>query len=203
MLSRALLLATAAFLCLSLVRAPYLSLQPMQNSPTVLALVLLLVCERKRWLSASSIACLVLFLWLHILGARYIYSYVPYDEWSAAVFGSTVSDWFSWERNQYDRLVHVGFGVLWMVPLTEVAMCHGHLSRWPAIGAAVLTILGVSALYEIFEWYIAVTMAPTYAEAYNGQQGDLWDPQKDMALALLGSLAVIPLLARSKSLGKI
>ena len=74
MLKRVLLLATVLFLALSLVQAPYLSLQPMQNSPTVLALALLLVCDRKGWLSTPAFSCLVIFLWLHILGARYIYS---------------------------------------------------------------------------------------------------------------------------------
>ena len=46
----------------------------------------------------------------------------------------------------------------------------------------------VSALYEIFEWSLALMMAPQSAEAYNGQQGDGFDAQKDMALALGGNL---------------
>ena len=58
-----------------------------------------------------------------------------------------------------------------------------------------MVIATVGAVYEIFEWGIAVVMAPNYAESYNGQQGDLWDPQKDMALALLGSLVSLALLA--------
>ncbi len=169
----------------------------MQNSPTVLALALLLVCERRQWLSRVSFVCLVVFLWLHILGARYIYSYVPYDEWTAAVFGSSISEWFSWERNHYDRLVHFAFGALWVGPIAEVAMRYGRLSRWTSVCLAVTAILGISALYEIFEWAIAVTMAPDYAEAYNGQQGDLWDPQKDMALAFAGSVVGALFLFRS------
>ena len=51
-----------------------------------------------------------------------------------------------------------------------------------------LAVLSISAVYEIFEWLLTVIMAPQHAEAYNGQQGDLWDAQKDMALAFVGSL---------------
>lgn len=49
-------------------------------------------------------------------------------------------------------------------------------------------ILSTSALYELFEWGIAIGLAPGAAEAYNGQQGDQWDAQKDMALATLGGM---------------
>jgi putative membrane protein len=48
-------------------------------------------------------------------------------------------------------------------------------------------VAGISAAYEVFEWALAVIAAPDFAEKYNGQQGDFWDPQKDMALALAGS----------------
>lgn len=49
-------------------------------------------------------------------------------------------------------------------------------------------MLAASALYEIFEWLLTVFMAGPDALAYNGQQGDPWDPQKDMAIAGLGGL---------------
>lgn len=48
-------------------------------------------------------------------------------------------------------------------------------------------ILATSAVYEIAEWLVAVTLAPDWADHYNGQQGDVWDAQKDMALAALGA----------------
>ena len=55
-------------------------------------------------------------------------------------------------------------------------------------------ILAMSAVYEIIEWALAMALAPDWAEAYNGQQGDMWDSQKDMALATAG--AIITLLVR-------
>ncbi|MFD2135843.1 DUF2238 domain-containing protein [Novosphingobium resinovorum] len=50
-------------------------------------------------------------------------------------------------------------------------------------------MLAGSAIYEIFEWLLTVFMAGPDALAYNGQQGDPWDPQKDMALAGISAVA--------------
>jgi putative membrane protein len=64
---------------------------------------------------------------------------------------------------------------------------------------AFLTILSMSMLYEVFEWSISIFMSPEDVEAYNGQQGDYWDAQKDMALAFSGALIMfLILLAKEK-----
>lgn len=60
-------------------------------------------------------------------------------------------------------------------------------------------IFATSALYEIFEWLLTTVMAGPAANAYNGQQGDIWDAQKDMAAAATGAVLVILAdLARSR-----
>ena len=51
-----------------------------------------------------------------------------------------------------------------------------------------LAVLAIGALYEIFEWMLTLGLSPEAAEQYNGQQGDMFDAPKDMALALLGAL---------------
>jgi putative membrane protein len=56
---------------------------------------------------------------------------------------------------------------------------------------ALLWVLSISALYEMFEWLLTLAVAGADADAYNGQQGDMWDPQKDMALAALGAIAMM------------
>lgn len=168
--------------------------QILQNIPTVAALIALLVFARRRWLSDLAYLCIIWFLWLHILGARYLYSNVPYDAWSEMIVGSRVSDWFGWQRNHYDRLVHLMFGVLCTLPAAELCRAACSMSRRWSYVAAVCVIMTVSAGYEVFEWILAHLMAPERAAAYYGQQGDMWDAQKDMALALIGSLIVaIPL----------
>ena len=187
----ALLAITCLLLAISCWRPIYPHEQFLQHIPTVVALGLLALAVRRRWFSTPALVCLVLFLWLHILGARYIYSYVPYDEWLTRVVGFSPTAWFDWRRNHYDRLVHWCFGALAILPVSELAQRYGGLGRWWAIVFAVSLVACLSSLYEIAEWIVAVVLSPEGAEAYNGQQGDLWDAQKDMALAAVGSLVAV------------
>ena len=192
----AILLGAAGLLAITLVNAPYPREQWLQHSPTVLALPALAWAARKKWLTTGALACLAGMLALHVVGARWIYSYVPYERFCDAAFGSGPQEWFGWTRNHYDRFVHLAFGLLMPLPLVESAMRHGGLSRRWALAWAVAVVAGVSAAYEALEWLLAIVAAPEMAEHYNGQQGDAWDAQKDMALAIAGSLAATAWLAR-------
>ena len=71
------------------------------------------------------------------------------------------------------------------------------LRRGHAFTLAVMTIMCSSLVYEWFEWAIALALSPDAAEAYNGQQGDLWDAHADMLMATVGSLLTGPLIRRS------
>jgi putative membrane protein len=57
-----------------------------------------------------------------------------------------------------------------------------------ALIIAVMFISATGAIYEVVEWIVSIVMSEHDAESYNGQQGDYWDPQKDMALAFVGSM---------------
>jgi putative membrane protein len=170
---------------------PYPELAPLQHVPTVL-LALAAPLLLRRWpLSTGSVAAIWLFLLLHTLGGRYIYSYVPYDDWSRALTGQTLSDLVGWSRNHYDRFIHFAFGLLWTLPVREALVRrHGVTpSLGLFMGFAFVALIG--ALYEIFEWALTIAVAADMADSYNGQQGDPWDPQKDMAMAQIGSVAAI------------
>jgi putative membrane protein len=170
---------------------PYPELAPLQHVPTVL-LALTAPLLLRRWpLSTGSVASIWLFLLLHTLGGRYIYSYVPYDDWSRALTGQTLSDLVGWSRNHYDRFIHFAFGLLWTLPVREALVRrHGVTpSLGLFMGFAFVALIG--ALYEIFEWALTIAVAADMADSYNGQQGDPWDPQKDMAMAQIGSVAAI------------
>ena len=115
----------------------------------------------------------------------------------------TLSGWspkaaFGWQRNHFDRLIHFLFGVCFTPALLQLAR-----HAWPALrlGQAftltVMTVMCASLVYEWFEWAIALALSPDAAEAYNGQQGDMWDAHADMLMATLGSLLVWPLIRRS------
>jgi putative membrane protein len=60
---------------------------------------------------------------------------------------------------------------------------------------ALSIIMSASAGYEVFEWLVAIVMAPDWADSYNGQQGDAWDAQRDMALAAAGAVVGLAIAA--------
>jgi putative membrane protein len=185
-----LVLLSTVLLALSLIGAQHLYDQPLHHVPTVLGISALFVVARWQVLSNQSALAIHAFIWLHILGARYIYSFVPYDEWCVACWGFSLSEQFSWQRNHYDRLVHFAYGALATVPQTEILVRRYQLSTVAALIASLSLVMAGSAIYEILEWMLAVVAAPDWADRYNGQQGDLWDAQKDMALAGLGAVSM-------------
>lgn len=170
----------------------------LQHSVTLLVAGFLIYATIKNNLSNKSFFLIAGFMIFHMIGARWIYTYTPYDQWIKNLFGFSINNYFGFQRNQYDRLVHFLFGIMMMIPLREIYSkwynCPGRLS----ILLAFLTILSMSMIYEVFEWSISVFLSPEDAEAYNGQQGDYWDAQKDMALALLGGLIMIVVLCLNK-----
>nr|WP_285840018.1 DUF2238 domain-containing protein [Sphingopyxis alaskensis] len=177
-----------ALLLAAQIDQPYPEVALLQHVPTMLLLVASPWLLRRWPLSTASVACIALFLALHTLGGRYVYSNVPYDDWALALTGTSLSDLFGWTRNHYDRLVHFAFGALSVIPVAEVARRRGGLGARGAMLAVLGWVLSVSALYEVFEWLLTIVAAGETADRYNGQQGDLWDAQKDMALAALGAL---------------
>jgi putative membrane protein len=162
--------------------------QALHHSLTALGLVALMLVQRRRPLPYSSFLLILIFLVLHSVAARWIYSFVPYDDWTQALFGFRLNEALGWERNNFDRLVHLSYG-----------LCFGpvffRLFRETKRAAllAVELVLSTSAVYELFEWAIAMTLAPGAAEAYNGQQGDMWDAHKDMSLATAGAVVAVAL----------
>ncbi|GAT66945.1 membrane protein [Planomonospora sphaerica] len=181
--------AFALVMALTWVAPPYPAEQALHHSLTAVALLALIPLRRHYALPPASLAAVLGFLALHSVAARWMYSYVPYDEWSAALTGVRLSDVFGWERNHFDRLVHLSYGLCAAPVLVRYLRDRWGLRPLPAVAAGVELVLSTSALYELLEWAIAVTTSPEIAEVYNGQQGDVWDAHKDIALACLGALA--------------
>ncbi|MGP4120473.1 DUF2238 domain-containing protein [Psychrobacter aquimaris] len=174
---------------------------------TLLFLALILVAYRYWYISSRSYVLAVIFLFIRIIGARYLYSYVPYDDWTQQLFGVQLGEFFGWQRNMYDRLVHFSYGLLLFNAMVESAKFIFKIrSVKLLIAIALMMNMSSSLLYELIEWGIATTLSPEAAEAYNGQQGDIWDAHKDMALALLGGLiaaAMVLFQTRKRSMIKL
>jgi putative membrane protein len=181
----ALLLVAALTSC---VKAPFPEQMYLQHLPTAVAIVLLPFVARGRILSSTAFACVIAFLLLHVLGARYIYSYVPYDAWAERLLGVNISERFAFRRNHFDRVVHFAFGLLWVRPVWEILTRRFKVPPRFGFYASVEFVLAFSLVYELFEWALTMVLSPEDAGAYNGEQGDIWDAHRDMSFALLGSL---------------
>ncbi|MDA0832810.1 MAG: DUF2238 domain-containing protein [Planctomycetota bacterium] len=186
------------FLVASCINPPYPNFLLMQHVPTLLAAWLLAYLSNRFEISRFSFASIVLFLALHTIGARYLYSYTPYDAWSEKFFGFGINETFGFERNHYDRLVHFSFGLLMAVPIQEFERRYLRLSPKVASLLAIECILATSAAYELLEWLVAVVFTPDWADKFLGQQGDIFDAQKDTALATLGAMISIGALMTTK-----
>ena len=192
-----LLLLTVAMV-LSCIGAPYPREMYLQHSPTVFLLFFLPWITRRYPISRAGFTCLVVFMLFHTLGARYIYSYVPYEQWGERLIGVSLRETFGFRRNHYDRVVHFLFGLLWTLPVWEVLMRYFRVTPRLALYFAVEFVMAASMLYEVFEWGLTMVLSPDDANAYNGQQGDMWDAQKDMALAMVGAVMAAGLMRLKK-----
>lgn len=142
-------------------------------------------------LSNTAYTLLFLFFVLHATGAHYTYAEVPYDYWARELTGHTISEFFGFHRNHFDRLVHFAYGLLVTPAAIELLD-----SRAPQRGVwrwlvPLLFMLSQSTIYELIEWLAAETFGGDLGQAYLGTQGDVWDAQKDSAMAALGALIAV------------
>ena len=167
----------------------------LENSLSVLFVVFLILSRRRFPLSNVSYTLIFVFLCLHTVGAHYTYSSVPYNRWFAAVFGSGPDQWFNFTRNHYDRLVHFCFGLLLAYPVREMFLRVAGVRGFWGYYLPLDVTMSFSMLYEVIEWAAAVTFGGELGHAYLGTQGDVWDAHKDMALATLGAVICMAVVA--------
>lgn len=167
--------------------------QALHSSLTVVGLLWLCWHDRRWAMRTGDFALICLFIAIHCIAARWLYSNVPYDAWLRQLTGWSPQQAFGWERNHTDRLIHFLYGACFTPAL------HGYFrQRWAALSSAQAFLLAIAAImcsslvYEWFEWAIALALSPEAAESYNGQQGDAWDAHADMLLATVGALVTWP-----------
>ncbi len=144
--------------------------------------------HRDKPFSDVSYVLLFLFASAHQLGAHYTYSLLPYDSWSQQLFGATITETFGFERNHYDRLVHFLFGLCCYLPVRELLR-----SRVTARGAGsywlpATLIVTIATFYELLEWLAMALLGGELGHSFLGMQGDIWDAQKDIAVAVVGAV---------------
>ena len=168
----ALILLVAIVTMITCVSPIYPHEQLLQHIGTALLFIPLITDVFKKAMPMSAFVGLACFTILHVIGARYIYSYVPYKELAVS-------------------LGLVDTGLLLFPYLVYICKKWFKQQQPIAVFMAWLMIQTGSMIYELFEWLLTIVMSADAADCYNGQQGDMWDAQKDMALALIGSTAML------------
>ena len=167
----------------------------LENALVVVFGVAIAASHRRFVLSRLSYTLIFLFLCVHEVGAHYTYAEVPYDAWLKALTGSSLNDAMGWQRNHFDRFAHFLYGLVMAYPLREfflrVADTRGFWGYFLPLDVTIST----SAIFELFEWGAAEIFAGELGTAYLGTQGDMWDAQRDMALASAGALFAMLLTA--------
>lgn len=156
----------------------------LENILVVAVFPVVLWLDRRYSFNNLTYLSLTVFVILHLFGAHMTYNAMSYFTW--------FSDWFGWKRNYYDQLVHLLFGLMVFVPFFEI-FYHQGVSRRLSYLIAFLFITGVGAWYEILEWLTMVVFCdlPEAVCSDAITQGDIWDAQKDMAYAVIGSLIAL------------
>ena len=142
-----------------------------------------------RWRFTPLVLVLVtLHAMILMVGGKYTYAEVPAFSW--------LRDEFGLARNYYDRVGHGAQGFVPAMVAREILLRNAVVRRGAWLFAIVTCIcLAISACYELVEWWVAVATGEA-AEAFLGTQGDVWDTQWDMFMALCGAIAAQLLLAR-------
>jgi putative membrane protein len=167
----------------------------LENALTAALLVYLVWSYRRFPLSNISYTLIFVFLCVHTVGSHYTYSLVPYDRWAESVFGRSVGSLFGWQRNHFDRAVHLLFGLLISYPIREIFMRIVHTRGFWGYYLPLDVTMSFSMLYELIEWAAASVFGGGVGHAYLGTQGDPWDAHKDMALASIGAVVAMSVVA--------
>lgn len=160
----------------------------MEVLPVFIAGPLLMLTWQRFRLTLLSYQLIFIHAIILIVGAHYTYALVPAGEW--------VQHALSLDRNPYDRLGHFAQGFVPAILTREILLRLTPLRRGRMLFFLVCCVcLAISAFYELLEWWSALAMREN-AAAFLGTQGDVWDTQWDMFVALVGAILAQVLLAR-------
>jgi len=161
----------------------------MEIAPILIAIPLLVATHRRFPLTPLLYRLILLHALILMLGGHYSYARVPLGYWAQDLFDLT--------RNHYDRLGHLAQGFIPAIITREILVRTSPLKPGGWLFFIVVCLcLAFSAFYELVEWWSALAFGEA-ATDFLGTQGDAWDTQWDMFLAVVGALTAQLLLART------
>lgn len=160
----------------------------LEAAPALIAFLLLVATYNSFPLTPLAYALILVHCLILFVGAHYTYAEVETFKF--------IRDLFGWQRNNYDKVGHFAQGFVPAIIAREVLIRRSVVNGRAWLNLFVISIcLAFSALYEIFEWIVAVVSGDS-AESFLGTQGYVWDTQSDMAMALAGATLAVVLLTR-------
>jgi putative membrane protein len=172
------------FLALSAVKPHDYGTWALEVSPVLIALPILWATYKRFPLTTLVYVCIFIHSAVLILGGTYTYARVP--------LGFEIQEWLGLDRNPYDKIGHFMQGFAPALIAREI-LVRGEFIRGRRMLAflVICIVLAISAFYELIEWWTAL-IAGDGAVDFLGTQGDPWDTQSDMLLALIGgTLALV------------
>jgi putative membrane protein len=153
----------------------------LEVGPALLGFIALALTYRRLPLSDFCYVCIFLHTLVLIYGGYYTYAATPLGNWAKEAFNLS--------RNHYDRVGHLAFGFFPVFIIKEVLLRVTPLRRGGRLYFLVLSVvMACAAAYELIAWWSTYLVAPEVGQAFLGSQGDPWDTQWDMFLALIGAI---------------
>jgi putative membrane protein len=160
----------------------------LEVGPGLIEIAILIATYRRLPLSHVVYVTVFVHVLVLIYGGYYTYALTPLGNWVKEALGLA--------RNHYDRVGHLALGVFPVFLAREVLLRTSPLGRGKWLTAlSVSLVFSFAAFWELLEWWVTLVVAGDVGQAFLGSQGDIWDAQWDMLLALLGALAALALAA--------
>lgn len=160
----------------------------MEVAPVLIALPLMIATRHSYPLTLLLTVLITIHALVLIGGGAYTYAHVPFGFWLQDILGTL--------RNPYDKIGHFMQGFVPAIVAREILL-RGDFVRGRRMTAflCVCVAMAISACYELIEWAAALALGQG-ADEFLGTQGDVWDTQSDMFMALIGASTALLLLAR-------
>jgi putative membrane protein len=160
----------------------------MEVAPALVAFPLLAATYRSFRLTDMLYVLILVHAIVLMVGGAYTYARVP--------LGFDIQHWFGMSRNPYDKIGHFAQGFVPAMVAREILLRGGHVVGRKMLAFVVICIvLAISASYELIEWGAAMALGQG-ADEFLGTQGDPWDTQSDMLMALIGGVCALLSLTR-------
>jgi putative membrane protein len=160
----------------------------LEVAPVLIVLPILWATRRSYPLTSLLLVLVTLHACVLMLGGAYTYARVP--------LGFAMQEWWQLSRNPYDKIGHFAQGFIPAIAAREILLRGAYVQGRKMLAFLVVCfVLAVSASYELIEWAAALALGQG-ADEFLGTQGDPWDTQSDMFLALIGAVSALVLLSR-------